>query len=60
MIAVLTTIALLCLLILLLRGPSPQKYKTTIKAERPKDFSKYLVNKDGWLEVGDEDQAKER
>jgi len=54
MIAVLTTIALLCVLILILRGPSPRNNK----AERPKKFSKYLVNKDGWLEMADEEQAK--
>ena len=54
MIAVLTTVALLCVLILILRGPSPLSNKT----ERPKNFSKYLVNKDGRLEMADEGPVK--
>ena len=58
MIAVLTTIALLCVLILILRGPSTLNNKTGIKARRPTSFSKYFVNKDGWLETADADQDK--
>ncbi|WP_158643020.1 hypothetical protein [Mucilaginibacter ginsenosidivorax] len=58
MIAVITTIVLLAALIFVLRGPSTRNNKTIIKAQRPKSFSKYLVNKDGWLEVADEDRAK--
>lgn len=58
MIAVLTTIALLCVLILILRGPSTPNNKTVINAKRPKSFSKYFVNKDGWLETADADPDK--
>jgi hypothetical protein len=58
MIALLTAIALLVALIFVLRGPSTPNNKTITKAQRPESFSKYLVNKDGWLEVADEDRAK--
>lgn len=57
MIALLTAIALLVALIFVLRGPSTRNNKTIAKSGRPKSFSKYLVNKDGLLEVADEDRT---
>jgi hypothetical protein len=59
MIAVFITIAIICVLIFLLRGPSTKTKNKTIKASRPKDFSKYLVNKNGWLEMAEEDKNNE-
>ncbi len=49
----------LCVLIIPLRGPSTKKNDSLSAAKTPKDFSKYAVNKDGWLEeIGTESDQK--
>jgi len=55
MISALMIFAFLCVLIIPLRGPSKNN---NIKRKKPRDFSKYAVTKDGWLEMMDENKKQ--
>jgi hypothetical protein len=57
MIAVLMILIFLCVLIVPLRGPSKN---INAKFTRPINLSKYMVNKDGWLEKMNEHKEQER
>lgn len=57
MIAVLMILIFLCVLIVPLRGPSKN---INAKLTKPTNLSKYMVNKDGWLEKINEHKEQER
>jgi hypothetical protein len=57
MIAVLMTLLFLCVLIIPLRGPSKNN---NTKRTKSTNLSKYVVNKDGWLERMNEHKEQER
>jgi hypothetical protein len=59
MIAALMILIFLCVLIIPLRGPSKNKDDNT-KLTKPTNLSKYVVNKDGWLERMNEHKEQER
>jgi hypothetical protein len=54
MMIVLMIVLFLAVLIVPLRGPSTKK-NHQFKSNKPKEFSQYAVNKDGRLEMADED-----
>lgn len=50
----------LCVLIIPLRGPSKKKTNSAQAVKTPKEFSKYAVNEDGWLEEIDAEGDQKR
>jgi hypothetical protein len=59
MMIVLMIVLFLAVLIVPLRGPSTKK-NSQFKPNKPKDFSQYVVNEDGRLEMADEDSPNQR
>lgn len=57
---VLMILIFLCVLIIPLRGPSKKKINSAQAVKPPKEFSKYAVNENGWLEEIDAEGDQKR